>query len=185
MQNAVGITATITANVSRPADNTAYTAGDAVTSTATNADVTPLVFQVPRDSGRIMGCRAVVTPASGNLVITALDFDLLLFRPATDIPFAAGSYIGDNKAMAISAAAYRELVAVFRFSSSSWRNTLGAVTAGITGYQSVALNSSRIMAPYNVQGLSHQLNGLIQILGAWTPTGVINRFDFALDVDLD
>ena len=44
----------------------------------------------------------VVTPASGNLVITALDFDLLLFRPNTNIPFADAGYPADNTALAVT-----------------------------------------------------------------------------------
>lgn len=180
-----GFTTRLAANFSRPADNTAYTAGDAIANSTTASAVVPITFALDSDSGRITGCRSVVTPASGNLVITALDFDLLLFRPESAIPFAAGSYAADNAALAISAAAMRELIAVFRFNASAWRNPAGGLTAGVAGYQSVALNSSRVLAPYNVEGLSGQLLGLVQALGAWTPTGVINRFDFALDVDAD
>lgn len=175
------------ANFSRPADNTAYTAGDIIANSGTAASVVPLEFPLIQGTkaGILTGCRAVVTPASGNLVVTALDFDLLVFRPESGVPFAAAGYPADNAAMAITAAAYRELVATFRFSAGSWRNPAGAVTAGVTGYQSQMLNSSRPYAPFDLSGLSPKLIGVVQVLGAWTPTGVVNRFDFALDVDMD
>ncbi len=182
----VGGAPRIAANFSRPADNTAYSAGDIIANSGTGSAVVPITFTLDRPSGRITGCRCVVTPASGNLVITALDFDLLLFRPEASIPFAAAGYPADNAALPISAAAMRELVAAFRFSAGAWRNPAGTLVAGITGYQSQALNSSRAIAPFNVDGLASQsLLGVVQVLAAWTPTGVVNRFDFALDVDLD
>lgn len=192
-----GITQRIKANFSTPinpgspSENTAYTAGDHVSNSRTAGSCVPLEFQLSRNSGRITGCRAVVTPEFGNLVIANLDFDLLLFRPEADIPFAAGAYPADNAALLLTAAAFRELVGTFRFSAASWRNPAGTLVAGITGYQSQALNSTRMVAPFNVTGLSGGsppavcLLGLVQILSAWTPGAAINRFDFALDIDLD
>lgn len=178
-------------NPGSPTENTAYSAGDLIANSRTAGSVVPLEFQLSRNSGRILGCRCVVAPESGNLAITALDFDLLLFRPEADIPFAAGAYPADNAPLVVSAAMMRELVGTFRFSAGSWRNPAGTLVAGVAGYQSQALNSSRVIAPFNVNGLSGGsppaacLLGLVQALGAWTPGAVINRFDFALDVDLD
>lgn len=177
-------TSVITANFSRPADNTAYAAGDAIANSGTGSSVTPLVFEMRGAKGKLTGCRSVVTPASGNLIITALDFDLLLFNPTDGIPFAPGSFPADNAAMAITAAAFRDLVAVFRFSSSAWRNPAGALTAGVTGYQEVVVNSLRPYASYELGNLT-RLIGVVQALAAWTPTGIVNRFDFTLDTDND
>jgi hypothetical protein len=174
----------VSASVSRPADNTAYAAGDHIANSTTAGSVVPITFTTPGHGGRVTGCRCIVTPASGNLVITNLTFDLLLFRPATNIPFTAGSYPADNAAMAITAAAYREAVAVFNFVASGWRNPAGAFTAGVTGYQAASL-TSRIAAPFNIGSYSaHTLLGVLQALAAWTPTGVVNQFDFYLDVEL-
>lgn len=178
-----GTTPHLTATFSRPADNTAYTAGDNIANSTTAAEVTPLTFSLPRSSGRLTGCRCVVAPASGNLVITALDFDLLLFRPSTDIPFAAGSYPADNAAMATTAAAMRDLVGVFSFLEGAWRNPAGAVTAGAAGFQWVAHTPAT--ARFNLTGLDDELIGVVQARDAWTPTGIVNRFDFYLDADLD
>lgn len=174
----------LTANFSRPADNVAYATGDAISNSLTLASVTPLTFLVPASTnGQLLGCRAVVTPGSGSLVITALDFDLLIFRPVTNIPFAAGSFPADNTAMNITAASFRDLVATFSFVNSAWRNEAGAVTAGVTGTQAVAPVLAN--AAFSIAGLSTQsLIGVVQARGAWTPTGVANRFDFALNAIL-
>ncbi len=172
----------LTANFSRPADNTAYSAGDAISNSLTLASVVPLTFLTAGAfNGQLIGCRAVVAPASGNLVITALDFDLLIFRSATNIPFAAGSFPADNTALAFTAAAYRDLVATFSFVNSAWRAPSGAVTAETLGTQAVA--AALPNAAFNLAGLSTPaLIGVVQARGAWTPTGVVNRFDFALNV---
>lgn len=173
------------ATISRPADATAYATGDAIANSATPASVLPLTFTLAMPQGRLMGAQCVVTPASGNLVIVALDFDLLLFRPNTGIPFAAGSYPGDNLALNVSAAAMRELVGVFAFANGAWRNPAGALTAGVCGVQAVA-PAARAAYLFDVADQSTQtLIGVLQAKGAWTPGAVVNQFDIALDVDLD
>lgn len=174
------------ANFSRPADNTAYTAGDAIANSGTGTAVVPLTWRLPSTNGRLTGCRAVVTPASSSLVITNLDFDLLVFAPATDIPFAAGGFPADNAAMAITAASFRELIATFSFVNTAWRNPAGGVTAGVTGTQAVAPVIAD--AKFSIAGPTYaiqQLVGVVQARAAWDPTGVINRFDFALNMVLD
>lgn len=173
------------ANFSRPADATQYSAGDIIANSGTAASVVPITFTTPSPNGIITGCRAVVTPASSTLVITALDFDLLLFAPATGIPFAAGSYPADNAAMAITAAAYRELIATFSFVNNAWRNPAGALTAGATGTQAVAPVFAN--AKFNIGGdaSTTTLLGVVQAIGTWNPGAVVNRFDFAINATLD
>lgn len=184
-----GITRRVTGTFSRPADNTAYSAGDIIANSGTAASVVPITFSRAAmedgGSGRLTGCRCVVAPASGNLVIANLTFDLLVFRPATSIPFAAAGYPADNAALAISAAAMRELVGVFAFSASGWRSPAGSTSAaGVAGYQAVALNSTRPFAPFDLTGLdSSSLIGVVQAQAGWTPTGVVNQFDFVLDIE--
>jgi len=173
----------IVASLARPADSTAYATGDAIANSGTASAVVPLTFTLPRGEGRLTGCRAVVAPASGNLVITALDFDLLLFRPESGIPFAAGSYIADNAQMSISAAALRELVGVFSFAAGAWRNPLGALTAGAAGWQAVAPSGRAQGYPFRVPETSRYLLGVLQAKGSWTPTGVANTITLALDME--
>lgn len=179
----------LTATFSRPADNVAYAAGDAIANSTTGSAVVPIEFSLDGFTrGNITGIRCVVTPASGNLIIAALDFELLLFRPVTDIPFAAGSFAADNAALAISAAAYRECVGTFIFDATQWRSPAGSLSVGgATGFQSVDC-ASRPLFPFNVEaialGSSRKLVGVVQALNSWTPTGIINQFDFALDLDV-
>lgn len=178
----MGITQ-LSATFSRPADATAYTSGDAIANSGTAASVVPLTFTLPANrNGRLLSARCVVAPASGNQVITACDFDLLLFRPVTDLPFAAGSFIADNAAMSISAAAMRELVGVFSFVNGAWRNPLGALTASTSGWQAVTAATRTNGYPFNVGDVGSTLVGVVQAKAAWTPTAVVNRFDFTLEV---
>jgi len=177
----------VSATFTRPSQATQYTAGDAIANSQTGSAVVPLTFTIPyaanRRTGRLSGARAVVTPASSDLVITALDFDLLIFRPVTSLPFAAGSFPADNAAMAISAAAYRELVGVFRFINTAWRNTLGALTAGVTGHQNAA-PVTRANYPFSLDSLSgNALIGVVQAIGVWNPGAVAQVFDFTLDLE--
>lgn len=184
-----GINRRVTGTITRPADNTAYAAGDMIGNSTTAASVTPITFSRAAmedgGSGRLTGVRCVVAPASGSLIITNLAFDLLIFRPGTDIPFAAGSYPADNAAMTISAAAMRELVAIFSFNASNWRSPAGSISvAGAAGYQAVTLNSGRPYAPFDLTTLhTANLVGVLQAQAAWTPTGIANQFDFALDIE--
>lgn len=184
-----GSTPRVTAQIARPADNTAYSIGDMIANSATAASVVPITFasaaRITNGSGRITGCRCTLTAASGTIVLPK--FDLLIFRPATSIPFAAGSYPADNAALNVSAAAFKELVAIFSFLDTGWRNQAGGATAaGDHVYQAVTLASGRIYAPFNLASLSSaDLLGIMQAQNTWTPTGIVNTFDFALDVDQD
>src|SRR6476620_12777440 len=106
-----GITPRVTATYARPADNTAYSIGDLIGNSGTANLVVPISFTVARaagGSGRLTGCRAVVSAASGTIVLPA--FDLLLFRPEASIPFAAAGYPADNAALNVSLAAMKEKV---------------------------------------------------------------------------
>lgn len=184
-----GITPRVTGSFSRPGDNTAYAAGDLIGNSGTAGSVVPITFtgaaRISGGSGRLTGCRCVVTPASGSLVIANLAFDLLLFRPATDIPFAAGSYPADNAALAVSAATMKHLAGVFSFSASSWRSPAGSLSvAGAAGFQSVGLASGKAFEPFNLAGLaSANLLGIVQAQAGWTPTGVVNELWFGLDIE--
>jgi hypothetical protein len=192
-----GVTRRVTATMTRPADGTAYAAGDIIANSTTAASVVPITFdgaaRTNKGSGRLTGIRCVVTPASGSLVIANFAFDLLVFRPATNIPFAAAGYPADNAALTVSAAALRELVGIFRFTASNWRSPAGSKSvAGVAGYQAVGLGDAsatdivvRPYAPFDLSNLSStdDLLGLVQAQAAWTPGAVANQFDFVLDIE--
>lgn len=184
-----GTTPRCTATMSIPADNNALAAGDAISNSATGSAVTPIEFTVPRTSGRITGAQCVVTPASSNLVITDFAFDLLLFRAEESIPFAAGSYIAHNSALAVSAAAMRQIIGIVRFTASAWRSPAGSTSAaGVTGYQRGALVSSAPYVPFNISDAAASttvIRGLLQAQAAWNAANIVNQFDFALDLDID
>jgi len=178
-----GTTPRVTASFSRPADATQYSIGDIIANSGTAASVVPITFNLPASSGRLTGARAVVTAASGTIVLPA--FDLILFRPEASIPFANAGYPADNTALNITSAAYNQVVAIFSFSASSWRNQAGGTTAaGGVVYQAVSL-ASRAIAPFNVDGLSDTLLGLVQAQNTWNPGAVANTLSFMLDSDFD
>lgn len=181
-----GRTPRITATYTRAADATQYAVGDLIGNSTTAANVVPISFDLStfRDSGRLSSIRCVVEAASGTIVLPA--FDLILFRPATNIPFTAGSYPADNAACNISSAAYRQEVAVFSYSASSWRNNAGGATAaGAVIYQRSRLTTAAY-APFNISDLSTKsLLGIMQAQNTWNPGNVAQQFDFYLDADLD
>lgn len=193
-----GTTPRITATYAIPADATQFSIGDAIGNSMTAASVVPIEFNVTRTgallakrSGRLSGCRCVVTAASGTIVLPA--FFLPVFRPEANIPFAAGSFPANNAAFNLSAAAMKELVGIFEFRVDDWMNQAGGATAaGLSIYQAVPLKplsgSGRVRtyAPFNLASLaSNNLQALMQAQNTWNPGAVVNTFDFALDADLD
>jgi hypothetical protein len=184
-----GTTPRVTATMVRAGDATQYSIGDLIGNTTTAASVVPITFanaaRITNGSGRISGVRCTITAASGTIVLPK--FDLLIFRPATNIPFAAGSYPADNAALNISAAAMKELVAIFSFSDTAWRNQAGGSTAaGDHIYQAATIASGRPYAPFNLGSLnSADLLGLLQAQNTWNPGNVANTFDIVLDTDND
>jgi len=183
-----GFTPRVTGVLVRPSDATQYAIGDIIANSATANLVVPISFTVARvagGSGRISGCRCVVSAASGTIVLPA--FDLLLFRPEAGIPFAAAGYPADNAALSITAAAMIEKVAIMSFSATGWRNSAGGATAtGTAVYQSVVLASGRPYAPFNLTSCGGQaILGVLQAQNTWNPGAVVNTLTFALDVDQD
>jgi len=165
----------------KPASAVQYTIGDFIGNNLTANLVTPLSFpigRIPNGSGRLTGCRATVAPASGNLVTAGLSFELLIFDTP---PFAAGSYPADNDVLTLTTLMYRHLIALFSFSSGSWRGPLGnPAAAGNTGYQAVAPSTSRPFAPYTNQ---QTLTGIVQAIATWNPGNIVNDFFFTLESD--
>lgn len=173
----------LTAGFTKPSDATAYAAGDLVANSLTAAQVVPLRFDLQGDMqmGKVLGARMVIQPASGNLVITALDLDLLLFRNEDDMPFAAAGFPADNAALALTEAQMKELVAVVPFGAAAWRNPAGALTAGARGWQAATLSAPR---PFSLKPNTRPaLIGLLQVKGAWTPTAIAQAITVDLEVE--
>jgi len=182
--------------VARPADITAYAAGDEISNSATAGSVVRPVFNLSGFSrGRIHGATLDITPASGSLVIVAADLELAIFH-TVDAPAA----VGDNVTHPIDASVMAKAVGVFRFDDGAWNNQLGAQTAGTSGWQRVAAHVTTPLAtpvlqePY-VLGFSfdfsqktlaqREFTAVLRVLGAWTPLAVVNTIGITLDLEVE
>lgn len=181
--------------IARPADNTAYAAGDEVSNHATAGSVARATFDLSGFTrGKIFGAEIDLTAASGNVVTTASDFELLLFR-TPDVPAA----VGDNVTNPIAAADRAKAIARFRFDDTGWTGPLGTVAAGTSQVQAVmptlvqplASNVLEYPVPFFVFSFESQtlaqreLTAVIRALAAWTPTGIINTFGITLDIEAE
>lgn len=183
----------VTSSFVRPADNTAYQAGDEVSNHATAASVVRPVFDFRGFTrGRLLGAAIDVTPASGNVVITAFDLQLILFKTA-QVPAA----VGDNVTHPIAGTTRRNAISHFRFDDGAWTNPLGAVTASTSAYQEVPATLSLptgtpalVLSPAGGifdfgGGEAPTMTAVLQILGAWTPTGIANTFGITLYAEVE
>lgn len=180
----------------RPADNTAYAAGDEISSNATAGSVVRATFDLSGVTrGRILAAALDVTPASGNFVVTAADMELQIYR-TPDAPAA----VGDNVTHPIAATTQCKAIGTWRFDDGAWLNQLGAVTAGTSAYQEVAAHITVPLATPTLQAAhvpghffsfpgqtlaQREFTAVLRALAAWTPTGVINTFGITLDLDVD
>lgn len=180
--------------IARPADNTAYQAGDEVSNSATAASVARATFDLKGfRRGRINGAAIDLTAASSNVVTTASDFELLLFRT-----FEAPAAVGDNVTNPISAATRALAVGYFRFDDTGWTGPLGTVAAGTSQFQGVGAHTVQPLATpvlqypaprgavFSLEDIGSntpQLTAVLRALAAWTPTGIINTFGITLDIE--
>ncbi len=184
----------MTSTFTRPADNTAYQAGDEISNHATAGSVVRSTFDLQGFTrGRVLSMAIDVTPGSGNLVITAFNFQAMLFKTA-EVPAA----VGDNVTHPIAGATRRKAVGHFLFDDGGWMNPLGAFAASTSGYQEtpatmpVPLATPTIAAPHVpghffefTQGETKSLTLVLQALAAWTPTGIANVFGIALELEVE
>lgn len=181
--------------IARPADNTAYQAGDEISNHATAGSVVRATFNLDGFTrGRILAAEIDLTAASGNVVTTASDFELLIFR-TPDAPAA----VGDNVTHPIAAATRALAVARFRFDDTGWTGPLGTVAAGTSQVQAVtptlvqplASNVPEYPVPafvFSFEGQTlaqREFTAVLRALAAWTPTGIINTFGITLDIEAE
>lgn len=182
---------TLRTTQTRPADVTAYAAGDEISNHATAGSVVRATFALNGFSRGILLAAAVdLTPASGNVVTTAADFELLLFKTA-NVPAA----VGDNVTNPIAAATRALAIASFRFDDTGWTGPLGTVAAGTSQFQKVmptivqplatnVLHAPHVGHPFEFkQGEAETLSIVLRALAAWTPGAVVNTFGVTLDLD--
>lgn len=184
----------ITSSFVRPADATPYTAGDEISNHATAGSVVRPTFDLSGFTrGRILRAGVSVTPASGNVVITAFNFNLLLFKTPS-----APAAVGDNVTHPITAAQRATAIGHFLFDDGGWVNPLGAFTAAASAWQHVPdtlnlptatpayVHSDGANFDFTGQTLAQrELTAVFQALAAWTPLAVANTFGIVLDIEAE
>ena len=181
------------ATTTRPADATAYAAGDEVSNSATAGSVVRPEFTLSGfNFGMILAAQIDLTAASGNVVTTAADFEVAIYKTAA-VPAA----VGDNVTSPLAAAAHGAAVAVFRFDDTGWTGPLGTVAAGTSQLQKVGahiviptatptLQVGYLGHPFEfTQGEAESFTAVLRALAAWTPGAVVNTFGISLDIDVD
>lgn len=176
----------------------AYQAGDEISSSQTAGSVVRPTWDLSGFTrGRILAAEIDLTAASSNVVTTASDFELLIFRTG-DAPAA----VGDNVTHPISAATRALAVAAFRFDDTGWTGPLGTVAAGASQVQAVGAHYVTPLATPGLQTLfpagfyfdftgqpltatGRQFTAVLRALAAWTPLAVNNTFGITLDLELE
>jgi len=180
--------------IARPADATAYAAGDEISNNATAGSVVRATFDLAGiRQGRILYAELDLTAASGNVVTTASNMELLLFRTG-EVPAA----VGDNVANAITAAQRATAVAGFLFDDTGWTGPLGTVAAAANQYASAfptlvqPIATPVVQYPYqsgyvfDFEGQSTKtLTAVLRALAAWTPLAVVNTFGITLNIEAE
>lgn len=180
--------------IARPADATAYQAGDEVSNSATAGSVVRPTFNMAGFTrGKIMAAELDLSAASGNVVTTASDFELMIFR-TDDVPAA----VGDNVTNPITAAQRASASAIFRFDDTGWTGPLGTVAAGTSQHQAVGAHLVQPLAtnvlqavwpygfPFDLSGkTTKSFTAVLRTLAAWTPTAVVNTFGITLNIEAE
>lgn len=173
----------------------AYAAGDEISSNQTAGSVVRPTFDLSGFTrGRILACELDLTAASSNVVTTASDMEVLIFRTG-DVPAA----VGDNVTHPIAAAVRALAVAQFRFDDTGWTGPLGTAAAGTSQIQAVGAHYVQPLATPVLQALfpagfffdftgqpltSHTFTAVVRALAAWTPLAVNNTFGITLDLEV-
>lgn len=174
----------------------AYAAGDEISNSATAGSVVRPTFSLEGFSqGLIYSAQLDLVAASGNVVTTASDFELLIFHTA-DAPSA----VGDNVTMPISAATRALAIAGFRFDDEGWTGPLGTVAAGTSQIQAVGahlvqpLETSVLQSPWGagmpftfagktLSTAGRQFTAVLRALAAWDTATVVHTFGVTLDIE--
>lgn len=186
--SAGGFTPECFATFTRPADITAYTAGDHVANSTTGASVLPLRFpalRTPNGSGVITGGRIV---KSDDDLVNA-SFRLWIF---TAPPFAAGSYPADNAALTLTYAAMQNYVGHISFATFIDAGSAN-VSVAVPTRSRLPFNCSRVARmptsdTITVGNVTYDgtmlLYGVLEATAAYTP-GNSEQFTVWLDVQQD
>jgi hypothetical protein len=174
----------------------AYGAGDEISSSQTAGSVVRPTFDMSGFTrGRIYSAAIDLTAASSNVVTTASDMEILLFR-TPDAPAA----VGDNVTQPLAASVRAKAVAAFRFDDTGWTGPLGTVAAGTSQFQAVMahlvqpLATNVLQAPwpngfhFNFEGQTlaqREFTVVLRALAAWTPLAVNNTIGITLELEAE
>jgi len=176
----------------RPANATAYTAGDEISNSATAGSVVRMTFNLAGFSqARLISAEIDVTAASGDVVTTALSLEAAIFR-TSEVPAA----VGDNVTHPLSAVNRAVSVGDFKFDAAGWTGPLGTVAAGTSQFQAVSASYVQPTATpvlwfphpggycFSMAGQNTPtLTAIIRALAAWTPTGIANTIGLTLNIE--
>jgi hypothetical protein len=171
------ISTSVATELTRTSDGNVYAIGDQIASTITAGSVTPLQFTVARavgGTGRIIGSRLAVSSATA--------FGAIRLHLFNTTPFAAGSFQGDNAAMALTYAAFKT------GSAGTNPNYIGFIdytsfTAHTTSAVSVGVANQTELA-FFCAAASQVIFGLLEARAAFTPASA-ETFNVALDIVQD
>jgi hypothetical protein len=182
----------LTSSFVRLANTTQFTAGDEISNHATAGSVVRPTFTFSGFRfGRILGAGIGIV-SDGTIVITALNFDMLLFKTA-DVPAA----VGNNVAFPLTGLQRTRAVGRFLFDDGGWQNTLGAYTAGTSAYQyvkagyPVPIATPTLYAPSEQgfifefkQGEAQEMTAAFQVLAALDPGTESDTYNIVLDAEV-
>lgn len=183
----------VTSSFIRLANTTQLTAGDEISNHATAGSVVRPVFDFSGFSrGRLLGAGVGIV-SDGTIVITALNFDMLVWKTA-EIPAA----VGHNVTWPLTGLQRAQAVGRFLFDDGGWQNTLGAYTAGTSAFQycpagyPVPLATPTLYAPHGTGfpfefkgGEAKTLTAGFQVLAALDPGTEADTYNLVLDAEVE
>ena len=174
----------------------AYAAGDEISSSQTAGSVVRPTFDLSGFTrGKILAATMDLTAASSNVVTTASDMEMLVFK-TPDAPAA----VGDNVTHPIAAATRALAVARYRFDDTGWTGPLGTAAAGTSQFQAVTPTLVQPLATnvldypwppgfsFNFEGQTlaqRELTVVLRALAAWTPLAVNNTIGITLTFEVE
>jgi hypothetical protein len=188
-----GIVTHVTSSFVRLADTTAFAAGDEISNNATAGSVVRPIFNFAGFTrGRILSA-AIGIVSDGTIVITALNFDMLLYKTA-QVPAA----VGNNVTFPLTGLQRTQAVGRFLFDDGGWQNPLGAYTASTSAFQQmsagypVPIATPTLYEPHPAGfffdfrgGEAPTLTAVFQALGAFDPGTEADTYNIALDVEVE
>ncbi len=182
------------ATLIRPTDVTAYAAGDEISNHATAGSVVRATINLAGfRSGRIMAAGLDILAASGNVVTTAMDVEMQVYKTA-DAPAA----VGDNVTHPFAGSVRALAVGSFRFDDTGWTGPLGTIAAGTSQEQRVLAHLVQPLATNVLQtpwpngfpfrftdDEAKTLTLVLRALAAWTPGAVVQTLGITLDIEAD